>query len=122
MARILTIDDSQTVCCYLRVALGSDGHEVDDLKLLAQLPVVLAGWNPDLIILDLNMPALSGQSVGKFIRRFEPRPIAILIHSSLEEAELSDAAKELGAVGYIKKGGGVTELCAIVRNALCPQA
>lgn len=118
MAKILIIDDSPTVVAALRLALESDGHEVEALDHFVNLPQVIRRRSPDLIFLDLEIPALPGLVCGRYVRKYQLKPICILVHSSRPEAELAQAAREISAAGYVTKGKTPSELREIVRNAL----
>ena len=118
MANILVIDDSPTVAGAVREALAPDGHQVESLKRFIDLPAVIATRPPDLILLDLEIPSLSGVALGGFVRRYQRRHIHILIHSSLPESTLAEAAAQVGALGYLSKGTPWEAMRAKIRHAL----
>ncbi len=118
MARILIVDDSPTVVRFAEWALRVDGHEVTSLDSFIQLAAVVRDNPPDLILLDLNMPALSGLSMGGMVRKYETIPVPIVIYSSQEEDEMWRAAIALGAVSVLKKTLSPEGLRAAVKNAL----
>lgn len=118
MARILVVDDSASAFFFVRRELTFDGHVVERLTAFTELPTYLATSEPDLILLDLEMPALSGTAVGQFIRRMERRPIPILIHSSMPLADAQRAALEVHAVGALPKTNDGARLRASVKAAL----
>jgi DNA-binding response OmpR family regulator len=118
MARILVVDDSPTVIHFVRGALGADGHEVEALDSFINLAFIVKNRPPDLVILDLNIPALSGLSMGNIMRKYESRSIPIVIYSSRGEAEMRSAAKELNASGVVAKSSRADELRAEVARIL----
>jgi DNA-binding response OmpR family regulator len=118
MARILVVDDSASAFFFVRRELTPEGHQVERLSAFTELPNYLSTNEPDLILLDLEMPALSGTAVGQFIRRMERRPIPILIHSSLPQAEADRAALEIGAAGTLPKTADGGRLRLGVRQCL----
>ncbi|MFZ5944472.1 MAG: response regulator [Bacillota bacterium] len=87
MGRILAIDDEPSIRMVLELALSSAGHEVvlagDGLEGLEKLN---EDFKPDLILVDLNMPRLSGKD---FIQEMKKNPnynnvcVAILSGSML---------------------------------------
>jgi len=103
MARILVIDDSLSAVEKARKVLEGAGHQVETLELLIYLPQAVKTDPPDLILLDLSMPALSGVNVAKFIRRYEQKPIPIVLYSSRSTEELVETAKSLEAAGFVQK-------------------
>jgi CheY-like chemotaxis protein len=118
MARILVVDDSASVFHFVRRELAADRHVIDRLSAFVELAAYLRDHHPDLVLLDLDMPALSGTSFAQFIRRMETRPIRILIHSSMPAAELARAAREVKAVGVLEKSADGQRLRDAVRRHL----
>ena len=80
--RILVVDDSPTVIHKVRRILEPKGFKVLTVKLLIELPQLLKKNPPDLIVLDLHMPALSGLRFANLIRTYQPYNIPIVIYSS----------------------------------------
>ena len=78
---------------------------------LLQLPDV----KPDLVLLDLNMPAISGFDVLAGLRRSAPHPLVVIFSSSSERADI-DRARHLGADGFYVKPCGLCDLVEFVRN------
>lgn len=118
MARILVVDDSPTIILRVRNALSPDGHHVESMGSFVDLPRRIREDAPDLMLLDLEMPALHGLEVGQFVRRHEGHPIRILIHSAQPMEHLHDAARQLGAAGVVPKGISNAELRALVAEEL----
>lgn len=118
MARILIVDDSPTVVRFVERTLRMDGHDVSSLDSFIQLAAVVRDEPPDLILLDLNIPALSGLSMGGMVRKYQSSPIPIIIYSSQDEEEMRSAATELGAVAVLKKTLAPETLRAVVQDAL----
>lgn len=118
MARILVIDDSMTAIEKARSVLERAGHVVSGLKMMIHLPQAIGPEPPDLILLDLSMPGLSGPGFAKVIRRLQPRPIPIILYSSQPEEELISVAKELDAFAYVRKGNTDEALLLTVARAL----
>jgi two-component system, OmpR family, KDP operon response regulator KdpE len=75
-----------------------------------------ASRHPDLVVLDLGLPDLSGEQVCREIRKWSTMPILVLSarHSDREKAELLDA----GADDYVTKPFSTLELQARVRALL----
>jgi CheY-like chemotaxis protein len=118
MARILVIDDSLSAIENARRILEDAGHTVESVELMIYLPQAVKHNPPDAILLDLSMPALSGVNVATFIRRYQERPIPIILYSSQPVDELRRIAKELGAAQYVKKGEPDDQLARAVEAVI----
>ncbi len=118
MAKILIVDDSPTVLRFVQRALRLDGHEVESLDSFIQLTARVREAPPDLLILDLNIPALSGVSMGRLVRKHEARDIPIVIYSSRPPEELEEAARAVHAVAHVQKSDCAAELRKAVARVL----
>ena len=121
MTRILVIDDSLSAVQRARNVLEKAGYTVETLDLLIYLPRLVKENPPDLILLDLSMPALSGIKVAMFIRRYQKHPIPIVLYSSRTIEELREAVLEMGAAGFVQKGESDQRLLATISTALRTQ-
>ena len=68
MARVLAIDDDKALLRALRGALSAKGHEVWAAATAEEGLSGLALRAPDVVVLDLGLPALAGLAVGRRIR------------------------------------------------------
>ena len=80
---------------------------------------LLAGGKPDALLLDINMPEVSGLDMLEFVRRrskWDNLPVVML---STEAADVTvDKAMSLGADGYVTKPVTIDELEAEIKKAL----
>ncbi|MEK7705405.1 MAG: response regulator [Myxococcota bacterium] len=121
--RVLIVDDSQLVLDWVRLVF--DAVDIDTVALSQSLGSGAAALRaqPDLILLDINMPALRGDDLLQLFRRHaELRDTPILLHSDLEESELAAIAKRFGADGYIRKMNDPDALVRAVRPWIERQA
>ena len=72
---------------------------------------LLSGKQPDLMILDINMPEVSGLDMLEFVRRRQEWNDVPILMLSTEAADVTvDKAMELGADGYVSKPVTIEEL------------
>ncbi len=118
MPKVLVIDDSPSAVYGVREVLEPAGYEVEAVEMIIYLAHQVRDDPPDVILLDLSMPVLSGINVASLIRRFQPRPIPIIIYSSRPSTELRSAAAELGATAYVWKGDSDERLLSAIAGAI----
>ncbi len=79
---------------------------------------LLAGGKPDLMVLDINMPEVSGLDMLEFVRRRkEWKNMPVIMLSSEAADVLIDKALALGADGYVKKPVTIDELEKVMSQA-----
>jgi DNA-binding response OmpR family regulator len=113
---ILVVDDDVELVGLLRFALQGAGYEVvtafDGEQALARF----AEHRPDLVILDVNLPLLSGFEVLDQLRRDSQVPVMMLTVRDTEEDEVFGL--NLGADDYLKKPFSPRALLARIRSLL----
>jgi DNA-binding response OmpR family regulator len=110
------VDDSAEARQAARRALEGDGFSVVEASDGHAALVALAADSPDLVLLDLTMPAMSGLEVLTQVRRESTVPV-IVLSGRAEETERV-LALELGADDYVVKPFLVRELPARIRSVL----
>jgi len=114
--KILVIDDEPPIRKLLRLGLGTQGYEVMDAP-NGKTALQLLDGKPDLIILDLGLPDISGHELLRTIRaRNDAVPIVVLSSRGDEAGKVQ--ALDLGADDYVTKPFGMDELLARIRMAL----
>lgn len=79
---------------------------------------LIAGGRPDMLILDINMPEVSGLDMLEFVRRRKEWNNIPVIMLSSEAADVTvDQAMELGADGYVMKPVTIEELEKVMAQA-----
>jgi two-component system, OmpR family, alkaline phosphatase synthesis response regulator PhoP len=117
--KILIVDDERDIVKVLMIRLQSGGYEVITAFDGAQGIFMAHKEKPDLIILDIRMPAGDGFSVAERLKRSSHTwtiPVIFLTGSPEKDAE--GRAMELGARFYIKKPYDPEELLDAVKRAL----
>jgi len=113
---ILVIDDEPQIRRVLRSTLSFRGYEISEAA-TGEEGVELAGkLKPDLILLDVNLPGISGIETCKEIRRTSDAPIIMLTVRNAERDKV--VALDAGADDYVTKPFGIEELLARVRASL----
>ncbi|MGI8553211.1 MAG: response regulator transcription factor [Dehalococcoidia bacterium] len=115
-ARVVVVDDEPQVLRLLRTALTERGYDVATAASGEEALVLLAKRPPDVVILDLVMPGMSGFEVCRAVREYSAVPI-IVVSARGEERDKVLALDE-GADDYLTKPFGMEELLARIRVAL----
>lgn len=103
--RILVIDDDDRLLLTTAAMLEEEGYEVHTHKGGFGASNRMMQLNPDLVLLDVNMPGLSGEGLASVLRKHnELRHIPIVFFSSNDEDSLRAAVQEYGVAGYLCKG------------------
>ncbi len=117
MARtILVVDDEPTLRETLAEALDADGFRVVTAADGSEALVQFREHHPDLVVLDLMLPELSGVEVCRILRRESGVPILMLTARSSEIDKV--LGLELGADDYVTKPFSLRELTARIRALL----
>jgi two-component system, OmpR family, KDP operon response regulator KdpE len=115
MTRVLVVDDEPQLLRVLRVHLEARGYQVDAAPDGRSALELAAQSLPDVVVLDLGLPDISGVEVIAGLRGWTQVPIIILsVHE--EEAD-KITALDAGADDYVTKPFSMAELLARVRAA-----
>lgn len=76
--------------------------------------------DPDVVLMDLSMPGISGVDAMRRIHRHKPDLPVIILTAHADQA-LEREARAAGAVGFIAKGGGLQELVDTLIEVVQPQ-
>ena len=116
MAKILVVEDEESYRISLGSLLPREGHQVvfavDGNEALARF----SDSNPDLILLDLMLPGISGNEVCKIIRQSSDVPIIMLTAKDTETDEV--VGLEIGADDYVTKLASSSKLIARINKVL----
>ncbi|HET8740518.1 MAG TPA: response regulator transcription factor [Acidimicrobiia bacterium] len=118
MATVLIVDDAELFREALRAAFTQEGFEVVAVAADAMSGIDLAREHePDLVMLDLLMPGMSGLEVVGTIIKASPRSRVVLLTAS-ESAEDLLAAVKAGASGYLTKDTPLPRLASAMRDVI----
>ena len=118
--KILIVDDSEIVCDSVSTMLEPRGYDVVSLTSLFAFTQTLATERPDLVLVDVSMPALNGDKLIEISRKHHDNRYKMVLFSNRGEAELSTLATKCGAAGYIQKTGDAERLAREVELFLHP--
>lgn len=113
---VLVVDDEPQILRVMRASLPIRGYEVLTASSGEEALNQLSKQVPDLVILDLAMPEMSGLEVCRRVREFSSVPIIVLSAKGSESDKVS--ALDLGADDYVTKPFGMDELLARSRAVL----
>jgi DNA-binding response OmpR family regulator len=121
MAKVLVIDDEPAIVRFLVRALEADGYMVASASNGAEGLRLAAEQRPDLVVLDLVMPGLSGVAVLAALVAQDPG-CKVVVVSAQDDVEGKVRCLDAGAVDFVGKPFAVAELLARVRSRLRAKA
>jgi DNA-binding NarL/FixJ family response regulator len=115
--RVLLVDDHDLFRTGLRTLLGAEGVDVvgearNGTEALAEVRALA----PDVVVMDLNMPGISGVEATARIATIAPLARVLVLSASDQDADVMDAIMA-GACGYLLKEASIDELLAGIRSA-----
>jgi len=113
---ILVVDDEPQIRRVMRTALIAQGYQVSDARTGDDALDLLRLDKYDLILLDVNMPGISGLETCREIRLGSDLPILMVSVRGSEHDKVQ--ALDAGADGYVTKPFSMTELLARIRAVL----
>jgi CheY-like chemotaxis protein len=99
--RILIVDDDPLLLTFLTEVIANAGYDTVTAASGEEALKVVAGGEPDLALLDITMPGMSGLELGARLKADTSVPFMFL--SAVDDAESARQAAANGAVGYLVK-------------------
>lgn len=115
--RIMIVDDDSNVVEVVELCLNGDDYQTRTFSSAENLMENIDEWKPDLLLLDVNMPKLSGIEALKLIRQRHDYVSTILISGNNATDEVVSGL-DAGADDYITKPFDPDELLARVRTQI----
>jgi two-component system invasion response regulator UvrY len=119
MIEVLIVDDHQLVRKGLKTILESD----EDIKVVGEGTTgeeaieLAAEHNPDVMLMDVNMPGIGGINAAKQIRRRHPKTQIIVVTAMSQEA-FSYSLQEVGVLGFLSKDSNPSEMVEAVHTVV----
>jgi DNA-binding NarL/FixJ family response regulator len=116
--RVVLVDDHDLFRTGLRNLLEEHGgvHVLAEAVNGAEAVKVVRELAPDVVVMDLNMPTMSGVDATRLITAQSPLTRVIVLSISDEDADVMDAIVA-GACGYLLKDSSISEVVAGIRSA-----
>jgi two-component system cell cycle response regulator DivK len=102
--RILVVDDNPANLRLLRLVLSADSYDVRTAGGAEEALVILSGFRPQLILMDLQMPGMNGFELARRLKA-DPSTRGIVVVALTAYAMKGDEARarEAGCDGYVSK-------------------
>src|ERR1700733_13340927 len=127
MKSVLLVDDDNTVLLGTGVRLKAMGYVVYTAKDAVNAVSAVRKNEPDVVVLDISLPAGDGFLFAERLQNIvgsAATPIIfttpIISITASDSPELRERAKQLGAVGFLKKPFDATALADAIESALSP--
>jgi two-component system KDP operon response regulator KdpE len=114
--KILVVDDDPQIRRVMKATLVGHSYEVIEARTGEEALETMPREQPNLILLDMNMPGIGGLETCRAIRAGSDTPVIILSVRNTEKDKV--AALDAGADDYVTKPFGIEELLARIRAAL----
>jgi DNA-binding NarL/FixJ family response regulator len=118
---VVIVDDHAPFRDAAQAVLGAmDGFTVVGTAATGETGVALTrSLRPDLVLLDVNLPDVSGVEVSRLLATDHPAPLVLLL-STYDRSEFGDEVSECGAAGYLSKSDfGADRLLEVLDGRRC---
>ena len=117
-ANILLVDDDELILKMSSQLLKKAGFRVQTASNTIGAGYLLKDFNPDLVVLDINLPgSFSGDHACEALRALKPG-LKIVFFSGIEAAELNQLGRNNKADACVSKGGRMSELIDTIQGLL----
>ncbi|HJQ33259.1 MAG TPA: sigma-54 dependent transcriptional regulator [Pyrinomonadaceae bacterium] len=115
--RVLVVDDEEAARYGMRRALGVGDYELEEAGSVEEARTVVSARRPDLMLLDVNLPGVSGLEYLRELAGAEDAPLVVMVTAYGSERVAVEAIKS-GAYDYLSKPFEIDDLRLVVKNAL----
>jgi two-component system sensor histidine kinase/response regulator len=104
MPKVLLVEDDKLMADLYEAILTSHNYDVENVANGKIALEKASSWHPDLIVLDLMMPAMSGLEVLKYLKaEKKTEKIPVIVFSNLLDEKAADQCMEAGAARFALK-------------------
>jgi CheY-like chemotaxis protein len=122
MGRVLVVDDEPDVLLLCRLNLQQRGHELLEAADGSTALEIARELHPDVIVLDLMLPGISGYDVLEALQRdAETTHIPVLVLTAKSLRADRERSHGLGASAFLTKPFLPNELCEMVDSLVAPR-
>jgi len=115
---ILIIDDSNTALILLEWSLRQEGYDTFIALSVAEAQRIILRNKPDLILLDLFMPEVSGYDFLKMKPDLNLQDVPVIVVSAYDNKESIKMTLDLGAAEFLAKPFSIDKVVATVKKYL----
>lgn len=102
--KVLIVDDDPEDQQLIAEALQGEGLECLAVSTPVEGLDKAVSWRPDVIVLDMKLPQMSGFGyLRELQRRMGPSIMPVIIVTEIEDEEVAEVIRDIGAAGYITK-------------------
>jgi len=116
VASIFLIEDDQAIRQTLVRSLSEQGHSVRAVGTAADALRDIAGWDPEVVVLDLGLPDIDGRDVIRMLRAVSQVPV--IVATARDDPEEIVRLLDAGADDYVVKPYSAAEMGARIRAML----
>jgi DNA-binding NtrC family response regulator len=116
VTRLLVVDDEPAIRSACRQAAMNLGFQVDVAENVAEARLILEKQRPDLVLLDLRMPGISGMALLHEVHAQHP-DIAVVVMTAFASVPSAVEAMRVGAVDYLTKPFALADLVVVLNRA-----
>lgn len=117
--KILVVDDEPDIAQTVALALELSGYEVRTSNSGSEALAIIRDYSPDLVIIDMVLPGMSGKDVARWIKgREKYKHIPVILITALAQKNEEDSFKEKEIDYYLIKPFDLDHLEAKVREFL----
>jgi CheY-like chemotaxis protein len=116
--KVLVVDDNEVCRAVVRETLEEDGFDVIELGSPVGMSSVVNHEKPDVVLMDVEMPAIEGDKAVEILLKHRLHECKILLYSGRSAVELEKLARSCGASGFVPKTVTDAALAAAIRAHL----
>jgi DNA-binding NarL/FixJ family response regulator len=113
--RVLVVDDHELFRTGLRALLEEEGFEVADAASGAEALATTPAFRPEVVLMDLNMPGMSGIEAAERLLASRPDASVLMLTINRDDGRVLEAVRA-GASGYLLKDAELDDIVAGIRS------